>query len=387
MSLNAKESLDHGVSSVKSCSQEGSSLRKLRILVVAPLPPWHSGGVERVVGEIAAELHVGKKATIEIYSGDLTSSTTRIWNGIRVNTYKTKEWRRYASFALFDAIKRESKNFDIVHAHGSGTLIPLIAALAKGDSRFIVSPHYHPQASSLSLSALKKLYDRLFNAYVFRKVSRVICVSNIERKYVQSRFKLSASSVVTIPNGVDIGHIVKAKPYDVDHKVILSIGRLEKYKQNQLTIEAVKHLPEQYKFYIIGKGSYRHELEGVIRRHQLGKRVKILGSCSDDEVYRWLKTCSVMVNLSEIEAFGITVLEALAAGKGVIVNDKLGLAELARKFEKAVFPISSNEIDARKLATIIEEVANKPIGDIDLSEFQWNRIAQRTLKVYNDVRG
>jgi len=387
VSLNAKESLDHGVSSVKSCSQEGSSLRKLRILVVAPLPPWHSGGVERVVGEIAAELGAGKKATVEIYSGDLTSSTTRIWNGIGVKTYKTKEWRRYASFALFDAIKRESKNFDVVHAHGSGTLIPLIAALAKGKTKFVVSPHYHPHASRVSLSALKKLYDSLFNAYVLRKASRVICVSDIERRYVQRRFKLPASSLVTIPNGIDIGRITKAQPYDVDHKVILSVGRLEKYKQHQLTIEAVNHLPEQYRFYMIGEGSYRHELEGVIRRHQLGKRVKILSSCSDDEVYRWLKTCSVMVNLSEIEAFGISVLEALAAGKGVIVNDKLGLAELARKFENTVIPVSSKEIDPRKLATIIEEVANAHISHVDLTEFQWNRIAQRVLEVYSDVQG
>jgi glycosyltransferase involved in cell wall biosynthesis len=361
-------------------------LCELRILVVAPLPPWHSGGVERVVGEIAKQLSVGKYATVEVYSGDLTASESRIWNGIRVKTYKTKEWRRYASLALFDAIKKESKNFDVVHAHGSGTLIPLIAELAKGETRFVVSPHYHPQASRLSLSAIKRLYDSLFNAYVLRKANRVICVSDIERKYVRRRFKLPASSLVTIPNGIDIGPITKAKPFDVDYKVILSVGRLEKYKQNQLTVEAVKHLPAHYRFYMIGRGSYQRKLEMIIRKHQLEKRVKILGSCSDDDVYRWLRTCSVMVNLSEIEAFGITVLEALAAGKAVVVNNKLGLAELARKFENAVFPIDSNEIDAVKLATIIEEVASRRIGRVDLNEFQWNRIAQRVLEVYGDAR-
>lgn len=362
-----------------------SSLQGLKILVVAPLPPWHSGGVEKVVGEIAAELSVGKKTTVEIYSGDLTSSTTRVWNGIRVKTYKTKEWRRYASLALFHAIKRESKNFDIVHAHGSGTLIPLIALLAKGEARFVVSPHYHPQASRRSLSALKRLYDSLFNAYVLRKASRVICVSDIERRYVRHKFKLPASSLATIPNGVDIGRIIKAKPYDVDYTLILAVGRLEKYKQNQLVIEAVKHLPAHYRFYMIGKGSYQQKLQDIIRKHQLGKRVKILGSCSDDDVYRWLNTCSALVNLSEIEAFGITVLEALAAGKGVIVSDKLGLAELARKFEGAVIPVNRKETDAAKLAKMIEEVASSHIDPVELGEFQWNRIAQRLVEIYSDV--
>ncbi len=353
--------------------------------MVAPLPPWHSGGVERVVGEIAKQLSV-RYATVEVCSGDLTSSESRVWHDIRVRTFKTKEWRRYASLSLFNSIKRDSKNFDIVHAHGSGTLIPLIAALAKGETRFVVSPHYHPHASRLSLSLLKKLYDSLFNAYVLRKASRVICVSDTERRYVQSRFKLPARSLVTIPNGIDIGRITKAKPYDVDYNVILSVGRLEKYKQNQLTIEAVKHLPAHYRFYMIGSGSYQRKLEDVMRKHQLGTRVKILGSCSDDDVYRWLKTCSVLVNLSQIEAFGITVLEALAAGKAVIVNNKLGLAELARKFENAVFPIDSKQTDAAKLATIIEKVASRRIGRVDLHEFQWDRIAQRVLEVYGDTR-
>ncbi len=362
-----------------------SSLRDLKILVVAPLPPWHSSGVEKVVGEIAAELDVGKKTTVEICSGDLTSSTTRAWNGIRVKTYKTNEWRRYASLALFDAIKRGANNFDIVHAHGSGTLIPLIALLAKGEARFIVSPHYHPQASRRSLSALKRLYDSLFNAYILRKADRVICVSNIERSYVRRRFKLPASSLVTIPNGVDIGRIIKAKPYDIDYTLILAVGKLEKYKQNQLTIEAVKHLPAHYRFYMIGSGSYVRKLQDIIRKHKLGKRVKILGSCSDDDVYRWLKTCSVVVNLSEIEAFGITVLEALAAGKGVIVSNKLGLAELARRFEGAVFPMNREQTDPVKLAKMIEEVANKRIGVVDLREFKWTHIGQQVLDVYYDV--
>jgi hypothetical protein len=95
-------------SNIKSCSQEAghsSSLHELKILVVAPLPPRHSGGVERVVGEIAEQLTVGTNVKVEIYSGDLTSSACRVWNGITVKTYKTKEWRRQAPLALPKAIK------------------------------------------------------------------------------------------------------------------------------------------------------------------------------------------------------------------------------------------------------------------------------------------
>ncbi len=373
---------------ILSCPEDmapNSSLQGLKILVVDALPPWYHGGVQKVIGETAKRLVVEHDASVEIRSGDLTSTASLIWNGIPVKTYQTRRWQGYASLAMLKGLKRDLKRFDIVHAHGSGPVVPLLAALARGNTPLVFSAYFHPQASSLAGVPAKWAYDRLCNAYIFSKASRIICDSDTERKCVQHRFRLPARSLTTIPPGVDSVRIIEAKPYDVDYTLILSVGRLEKYKQNQLAIEAMKHLPTHYRFYMIGTGGYQRKLEAIIQKCQLGKRVKILDSCSDDEVYRWLKTCSVVVNLSEIESFGITVLEALAAGKSAIVNNKLGLAELARKFEGAVLPVNRKETDAAKLARMIEEVAGKRIDGVDVNEFQWNRIAQQVLAVYNDV--
>jgi glycosyltransferase involved in cell wall biosynthesis len=362
-----------------------SSPQGLKILVVDALPPWYHGGVQKVIAETAKRLVAEHDISVEIRSGDLTSTASLVWNGIPVKTYHTRRWQGYASLAMVKEIKRDSKRFDIVHAHGSGPIVPLIAALARGTTPLVFSAHFHPQASSLAGVPAKYAYDRTCNAYVFSKASRIICVSDTERECVQHRFRVPAGLLTTIPNGVDSARIVEAKPYDVDYTLILSVGRLEQYKQNQLMIKAVKHLPAHYRFYMLGTGGYQRKLEALVQKCQLGDRVKIFDSCSDDEVCRWLKTCSVLINLSEIEAFGITVLEALAAGKGVIVNNKLGLAELARKFEGAVFPVNRKETDAAKLAKMIEEVASSRIDPVDLGEFQWNRIARRLEEVYDEI--
>ncbi len=362
-----------------------ASLQGLKILLVSPFPPWYHGGVQKVIGETAKRLVVEHDVSVEIWSGDLTSTASLNWNGVPVRTYKTRRWQGYASLAMLKELKRDSKRFDVVHAHGSGPIVPLIAALARGTTPLVFSAYFHPQASTLAGVPAKFVYDRLCNAYIFNKANRIICDSDTERKCVQQRFRLPASSLTTIPPGIDSARITEAKPHDVEYTLILSVGRLEKYKQNQLMIEAIKLLPTHYRFYIIGKGGYQRKLEAIIQKCQLGKRVKILDSCSDDEMYRWLKTCSVMTNLSEIESFGITVLEALAAGKGAIVNNKLGLAEIARKFPGAVFPINSTEIDPVTLAKMVQEVAGKRIDVRNLGEFQWDRIASQVLKVYEDV--
>jgi len=360
-------------------------LQGIKILVVDALPPWYHGGVQKVIGETAKRLVVEHGASVEIRSGDVTSTASLIWNGVPVKTYQTRRWQGYASLAMLQEIKRDSKGFDVVHAHGSGPIVPLMAALARGTTPLVFSAHFHPQASSLGRAPAKWGYDHLCNAYIFRQANKVVCVSDTEKRCIERRFKLRAGSLLTIPNGVDTARIMEAKPYDVDYTLILSVGRLEKYKQNQLTIEALKQLPKHYRFFMIGKGPYRKTLEAIIRKNKLEDRAQVFCSCSDDQVYRWLRTCSVVMNLSEIEAFGISVLEALAAGKGVIVNDKLGLAELARKFAGAIFPVDPDLTDPVKMAELIEKVATKRIDNVNLREFQWPFIARRMLEVYEDV--
>jgi len=359
--------------------------RPLKLLVVDNLPPWYRGGVQKVIGETAKQLARMNNVRVEIRSGDLESTKSLTWNGVPIKTYKTTGRLGYASFRMLQQLKRDSKKFDIFHVHGSGPFVPLVAAFARNDTPLVYSAHYHLRASSLARSPVKRVYDRLCNAYIFKRADKIICVSDTEKSSIQQRFKVPASSLITIPNGVDVDRIARARPYDIDYKLVLSVGRLERYKLNQLTIAAMKHLPWDYRFYMIGTGSYQKELQAIVRKRRLDKKIKILDSCSDDEVYRWLKTCSLVVNLSEIEAFGITVLEALAAGKGVIVNNKLGLAELARKYAGAVFPVSRAQTEPVKLADLIKTVAATPVACVDLREFQWDRITRHLLRVYSDI--
>jgi len=91
------------------------------------------------------------------------------------------------------------------------------------------------------------------------------------------------------------------------------------------------------------------------------------------------------VNLSGIEAFGITVLESLAAGTPALVNDKLGLRELARHFGSAVFSIRVDKVSSLELAKAIEDVAGTHIGPVDLNDFRWEGIAAQTLRVYEEA--
>lgn len=350
-----------------------------KIAVVCPREPWYHGGQERVVANTSKYLK--NYFDIEIYcTGEKTYE--RIWNDVPVHVFKgfTKGYRY--SFLLKKELKRS--NFDIIHAHGFTVYPSYVASTVKDSALFIMNPHFHEVGSTSFYRLLRNLYDPTIGKTILRKSDQIICVSNIEMKWLLKKFKVK-NKVVVIPNGVDINRIKKAKRYDFIGKLVLFIGRLEKYKNVHILIQAMKYLPEEYSLYIIGGGSYKKHLLKLIEQLNLEKKVKVLSDLSENEKYRWLKTCDLLVNLSEAEAFGITVIEALCAGKPVIVNNRGGLAELAENFPSVIYAVNlNNKFSCKKLARLITLHHTKKTI-VNLEPFAWRNITERIKEVYNNA--
>jgi glycosyltransferase involved in cell wall biosynthesis len=110
-----------------------------------------------------------------------------------------------------------------------------------------------------------------------------------------------------IPPPVRLGpHPNGARPDDY----YLVVSRLSGYKRLDLAIEAFNRL--ELPLRVVGDGPVRAALE-----REAGPRVQFLGRLSDDEVARLFAGCRGLVVPGE-EDFGITLVEANAAGRPVI---------------------------------------------------------------------
>jgi len=341
------------------------------------------GGVETHVREISKRL--AKKHEMEIICADLSPENRDLKevDGIRVRRFGSISPKDAYFFSpqIFSYLKRVE--FAIIHAHNYHAFPALFASLVKGKSKFVFTPHYHGTGSTVFRSILHKPYN-LLASRIFERADKIICVSNFEKNLIKRDFpSVLEEKMSVISNGIDIEKIKEAKPFDFDGNLILYIGRLEKYKNIHLVIRAMEFLLNSHFYIIGGAGNYRNELENLIYRLNLGKRVKILDNVSDEEKYRWLKTCSLFINPSSIEAFGITVIEALAAGKTVVVNHEGGLIELADKFDD-VFPVRVKKVSAEELARMMEERMGKKVK-ADLGEYDWDNVAKRIEDVYLEV--
>lgn len=110
---------------------------------------------------------------------------------------------------------------------------------------------------------------------------------------------------------------------------LLYLGRLAPYKRIDLLIEAARQLG--MRAVIAGVGSDLRRLTRLA-----GKHVEFLGRVSEQEAGRLLRTCALFVSCAE-EDFGITPLEANAAGAPVVVYRGGGSLETMEEDTTAVF--------------------------------------------------
>ena len=112
-------------------------------------------------------------------------------------------------------------------------------------------------------------------------------------------------------------------------------GRVRRQKGADLFVEAMCRLLPQYPDFsavVIGLTTVdnRPFLEGLKQRVAaagLAERIRFLGELPIEEVPRWYQRISIYVFASRVEGFGLTMLEAMAAGDAVVAT-RAGAAEM-----------------------------------------------------------
>jgi len=363
---------------------------KPAVLLVCPNPPWKVGGVERHVGQIAKLCRNRHRMEIAIYcsSPSKKEAGVIVWNGVPVRVFRRQGVFPYWPYGFLEAIDEvnRSKSFDLIHVQGVRSLEPLLAVFRnRGNIPYCITPHFHPKASNVFLSFIKCFYDPFVVSRLLANSKKIICVSETEGQFLLRSFGRNLhSKIQVIPNGVDLKKFKRnSRKRSQSRVTLLYVGRLEKYKKVDMAIKLVGKLGDNYILRIIGDGPYKQELQRLVNSLGL-QNVIFHGFLSDDEVYQHFDNCDILINFSEIEAFGISVLEALAAGKPAVVNNRFGLKELAKKFPGAVFSVDVKKMGISEVAETIEDALRAEV-DVDLRRYDWEQVASTTAQLYSEI--
>ena len=172
------------------------------------------------------------------------------------------------------------------------------------------------------------LGDRLFAGAVDHWVSS----SGYNAAQIEARY---GRRVSVIHNGVDTDRF-HSVPRSGDYagvpdaaRVVLSVGRLVGWKGLHVIVDALAGLPHDVHYLVLGEGGERAELERRAAGRGVAARVHFAGRIPHAELPRWLARAEIFVQPSiGEEAFGISVVEAMACGLPVLASDNGGMKEI-----------------------------------------------------------
>jgi glycosyltransferase involved in cell wall biosynthesis len=252
------------------------------------------------------------------------------------------------------------------------------AALAGLVAPVLFTPHYHGGGHTPRAERLHRAY-RFVGRALLRAPRAVVCVSRAEEVAVLAAVPAVAGRTHVLPNGVDAAAVRAAAPYAGVPPTVLSLGRLEPYKGVATLLRAVPALPAEAQVVVIGQGSQRDELEKLAGELGVADRVRFLGAVDTEVVHRWLRTASVLVSLSDHEAFGMAPVEAACAGARAVVSDIPAHRELVATYLGDAATLVTPTPDT--VATAVAAQLAAP-GRVTVDVPDWPRIAAATLDLY-----
>ena len=214
---------------------------------------------------------------------------------------------------------------NVIHAHYASSY-GLIGALTFFKP-FIVSAW----GSDVMVFPKKNFLKKKILHFVLWRADKICVTSSILKEEVK---KYTSKKVFIIPFGVNLNLFYSKRNEDHSKDFVFGCTKfLEKIYNIDRVVLAFNLLVKKYpntslKLKLVGNGSEQQNIESLINLHNLNSRIEMVGRVSHDKIPDYLNSLDVLVNVSEIESFGVCVAEAMACEIPVIVSNSSGFKDL-----------------------------------------------------------
>lgn len=250
------------------------------------------------------------------------------------------------------------------------------------------------------LGPARSPYYRFLLRQSMKGANRVFAVSRFTADHVAA-LGLSRERIAVIGNGVDPDRFSRS---EMNGETLLTVGGLVERKGHDTVIEAIallKNTRPQLKYVIAGGWSLNLSRELYLRElvaaRGVDDRVTFTGFVDDDrlpDVYRsadlFIMTGREVTEKGWVEGFGISYLEAAAAGLPIVATNVGGVTDAVR--DNAIFVPPDNP---RATAEAIEKLLDDPAlrdkmsraGLLWARENTWRSKAEEGFKIMETILG
>ncbi len=293
----------------------------MKILAITPAFAPQIGGIEQVVQELAVRLvAMGHQVEVAHVATDHPRYQIDQVAGLTVHRVPLKG-HRLVGWA--PELGRLARGFELLHVHDPQLLaITANVRLACSQVPAVLSTHggfRHTQ----QLSWFMALHERAALRRMLAHYRMVLASSVSDEAY----FKAYSERVVLCSNGVSTDKF-GAVSLDVDRALNRWIywGRLSRNKRvDQLinTVALARDLGHEVDLLICGRDfdGIADQLHAQVAALNLGGQVRFQSYMPDEQLLAELHSRGVYATASEHEGFGLSIVEAMAAGLQIVCRD------------------------------------------------------------------
>jgi alpha-1,3-mannosyltransferase len=276
---------------------------------------------------------------------------------------------------------------DVIHVHGLGAHLDYVAMTCRQHGRrrharpIVLSTHggiFHTER----LAAIKSVYFALVRRFVLPRVTQIVACGRADRDLFVSR---GVTDLITIDNGVELKRWTDPVP-ERDPNRLLFVGRIAANKHVDDLIRVlgeVRKIRPAVTLRIVGPD--RSDLVGGLKQLAVNlgvaDAVTFTGAVSEEQLALEYRQAKLFVSASRHEGFGISAVEAMAAGAGVLLNN-------IPAFRALVGDAPRKLTDFTDPAAVIAamESDDRDWGTSRAAQFAWPGVLPKWIELYDRVK-
>ena len=301
----------------------------------------------------------------------------------------------WEQITLGAAVRRDRPDVLFAPAYTAPLLIPVPVALTVHDVSFVAHPEwFRPR---------ERWRRRLLTEAAARRAEIVLTVSHFSGEEIRRLLHVAASRIVVIPHGLGLlddaeheeGAGDSAAPPGHRPPTVLFVGSLLNRRHVPELVEAIALVRRQLaaaRLVIVGDNRTwpRQDPAALARELGIASHVDVRAFVSEHELRRLYREASAFAFLSEYEGFGLTPLEAMAAGVPPLVLDTPAAREVYGNAARYVATPDPHEVAAALTTLLTDEPSRTALlarAPLVLRRYRWSDAAAATLHAIEGASG
>ncbi|MBI5035642.1 MAG: glycosyltransferase family 4 protein [Chloroflexi bacterium] len=357
------------------------------------LPIHSAGGMQDHVQTLSAGLVRKGHEVIVITTAHHEAKEFETIDGVAVYFLNDAPLGRNTNEYWFNAARKfeelhATQPFDLLHSQSVGAYgvwkrslhrkyhLPLITSF-HGTHLDVFTTSWHTDfalTNPLGIARFFAISIDLFYRYLARDVwftrgsDILIATSDADVWKYQKLYGAQVARIRKVYNGIDthlfaplqdVSALRASLKIREDEKILLALARLQKDKGVQNAIVVMPRLLKEInaRLIVVGDGDYRSSLEALAREQGVADHVNFIGTKSLAECADYFNVCDIFVDPTlRTDGYDLTIAEAMACGKPVIVSDvgaNSTLIDAATMRDGILIPRGDNEALTRQILRVL----------------------------------